>query len=319
MGRPDRTIQRIVMVRSIGKCDWSGMTLEQLRIFVAVADRLHMTRAADALHITQSAASAAIASLEARHATRLFDRVGRGLALSGAGRAFLPEARAVLARAEAAERALDELAGLARGTLVVAASQTVASYWLPPRLARFALAHPGLTLRLEVGNSETVADAVQEGAADLGLVEGDVDRPKLRRRVVGCDRLVLVAAPAHPLAGGVVTPGVLGGAAWAMREPGSGTRSAFERTMAARGLDPDGFRIVLTLPSNEAVLAAVEDGSLLAAVSALAARPGLESGRLRELPYPLDRRAFLLLTHAERQRSRAAAAFVAALPAAVEA
>ncbi|WP_312205281.1 LysR family transcriptional regulator, partial [Brevundimonas sp.] len=57
------------------------MTLEQLRIFVAVAERLHMTRAAEALHLTQSAVSAAVNALETRHGARLFDRVGRGLAL----------------------------------------------------------------------------------------------------------------------------------------------------------------------------------------------------------------------------------------------
>ena len=65
------------------------MTLEQLRIFVGVAERLSMTRAAEALHLTQPAVSAAVAALEERHATRLFDRVGRGLALSEAGRVFL--------------------------------------------------------------------------------------------------------------------------------------------------------------------------------------------------------------------------------------
>ncbi len=76
-----------------------GMTLEQLRVFVAVAERQHVTRAAEALNLAQSAASAAIAALEARHGTKLFHRVGRGIALTEAGSLFLVEARAVLARA----------------------------------------------------------------------------------------------------------------------------------------------------------------------------------------------------------------------------
>ena len=109
------------------------MTLEQLRIFVAVAERQHMTRAAQALNITQSAASAAIAALEARHDARLFDRVGRGLTLSEAGRAFLPEARAVLARAADAERLLDDLAGLAQRQ---AAADAVEQLRVVPRLQR---------------------------------------------------------------------------------------------------------------------------------------------------------------------------------------
>ena len=68
------------------------MTLEQLRIFVAVADRQHVTQAARALNLAQSAASHAIAALETRHDTKLFDRVGRRIELTEAGRVFLAEA-----------------------------------------------------------------------------------------------------------------------------------------------------------------------------------------------------------------------------------
>src|SRR6516225_8093876 len=113
------------------------MTLEQLRIFEAVADREHVTRAAEALNLTQSAVSAAIAALEERHAVALFSRVGRRIELTHAGRLFLDEARAVLARTRAAELALSEIAGLERGTLTVYANQTIASYWFPPRLVSF--------------------------------------------------------------------------------------------------------------------------------------------------------------------------------------
>ena len=113
------------------------MTLEQLRIFVAVAEREHVTQAARDLHLTQSATSAAVAALEARYATRLFDRIGRRIALTEAGRLFLEEAKAVLARASAAELVLTDLAGVVRGTLRVSASQTVANYWLPGVLNRF--------------------------------------------------------------------------------------------------------------------------------------------------------------------------------------
>jgi DNA-binding transcriptional LysR family regulator len=92
-----------------------AMTLEQLRIFVAVAERQHVSQAAQALNLVQSAVSHAIAALETRHDTKLFDRVGRRIELTDAGRMFLGEARAVLARAEAAELALSEIGGLKRG------------------------------------------------------------------------------------------------------------------------------------------------------------------------------------------------------------
>lgn len=286
------------------------MTLEQLRIFVAVAERLHMTRGAEALRITQSAASAGIAAVEARYGIRLFDRVGRGLALSDAGRVFLPEARAVLNSAHAAEQALEDLAGLKRGSVTIAASQTVASYWLPARMARFAAAYPGVDLSLTVGNTAQVAQAVVEGLAELGFVEGAGTHPILARTKVADDHLVIYAAPTHPLSGAPVGPGDLQAAVWVTREGGSGTRSRLEQALDERGVDSAARTIVLELPSNEAVLAAIADGAAIAAVSELAAQAQVAAGRLTPLAFDLGARAFELVTHKERRRSRAAAVFL---------
>src|SRR3979490_2610587 len=108
------------------------MPLEQLRIFIAVAERQHVTQAASQLNLTQSATSAAIAALETRYGLKLFDRVRRGIALARTGRDFLNEAREVVTRAKAAAQVLDDLAGLKRGSLTLAASQTVANYLPPP-------------------------------------------------------------------------------------------------------------------------------------------------------------------------------------------
>lgn len=173
------------------------MTLEQLRIFVAVAEREHVTRGAQAINITQSAASSAIAALEARYNTPLFHRTGRRIELTEAGRLFLVEARSVLARAEAAERMLSDLAGCLRGSVTLTASQTIANYWLPPVMYRFRLAHPGVTLKLQIGNTEQVAAAVRDGAADLGFVEGEIDDPALSRRALAGDELLLVVGARH--------------------------------------------------------------------------------------------------------------------------
>src|SRR5208282_1929300 len=128
----------------------------QLRIFVAVAERQHVTQAAHALNLAQSAASHAIATLEARHQAKLFNRIGRRIELTEAGRVFLAEARAVLARVEAAELTLSEFGGLKRGTLSVQASQTIASYWLPRHLVAFKRAYPEIQIRLAIGNSAQV-------------------------------------------------------------------------------------------------------------------------------------------------------------------
>jgi DNA-binding transcriptional LysR family regulator len=294
------------------------ITLEQLRVFVAVAERQHVTRAAEALNLTQSAASAAIAALEVRNGVRLFDRIGRGIELTSAGRAFLPEARAVLARAEAAEMALAELAGLGRGTLPVHASQTIAGYWLPRHLVAFRRAHPGIAVPLSIGNTAQVAAAVAAGTAELGFVEGAVDDPLLLARPVATDQLVVVVAPAHPWTeqppadlAALVREGE-----WVLREPGSGTRSVFEDTLRAAGLDPLALQVTLELPSNESVRGAVEAGLGATAISASVAAPSIEAGLLHRVPVNLPERAFQVLFHRDRPPSRAAEALLALVPAA---
>jgi DNA-binding transcriptional LysR family regulator len=289
------------------------MTLEQLRIFVAVAERQHVTRASADLNLTQSAVSAAVAALEARHGVALFDRVGRNIVLNAVGEAFLPEARAVLARAAAAEGALADLAGLKRGRLSVHASQTIASYWLPARLAAFRSAYPGVDIEVAIGNTAEAARAVHEGFAEIGLVEGEVDDPALSRQDVGADRLVVVVGRAHPWAGrpGPLPAAALGESGWVLREPGSGTRSAFEAAVRAAGGDPATLPVVLTLPANEAVLHAVIAGAGATAISASVAQADLASGRLATVDFPLPSRAYTLIRHTERHRSRAGDAFVA--------
>ncbi|QRE76906.1 LysR family transcriptional regulator [Methylobacterium aquaticum] len=287
------------------------MTLDQLRIFVAVAERQHVTRAAEALNLVQSAVSAAIATLEGRHAVKLFHRVGRGIELTEAGRLFLAEARAVLARAEAAEQVLADLSGLRRGTLAIRASQTIAGHWLPRHLVAFRAAYPDIVLRLGIGNTAQAAEAVRSGVAELGFVEGAVEDDGLASLPVAEDRLVLVVRPGHELAGcSQPAPSDLAAASWVLREPGSGTRSALESAVAAAGLAPDALTVALELPSNEAVLAAVAAGAGASVLSEAVVAPSLRTGTLVAVPLGLPARIFRVLRHKERYRSRAADALL---------
>ena len=287
------------------------MTLDQLRIFVAVAEREHVTRAAAALGLTQSAVSAAIAALEARHDTRLFDRVGRRIELTAAGRAFLGEARTVIARAEAAELMLSELGSRAKGAINVAASQPIASYWLPPRLVRFRETAPEVDVRLEQGNTSAVIEAVMAGTADIGFVEGEVKAGALAVDQVGIDEMVLIVAPHHALAKRrSVKNADLAAADWIVREPGSGTRSEAENALTALGVPIHERHVAMVLPSNEAVRVAVEAGAGIAVLSELVVAESIAGRRLHRLKPALGRRAFYVVRHKERRLSKAAEALI---------
>lgn len=283
------------------------MTLEQLRIFVAVAEREHVTQAAYDLNLTQSAVSAAVTALEERHQTQLFDRIGRRIALTQAGRLFLTEARAVLARAAAAETMLADLTGLKRGSLTLAASQTVGNYWLPPLMARFRQMYPGIALNLTIGNTETVAAMVRESLVDVGFVEGDIDEPLLAVTPVAEDELVLVvsAAQMSPKQAAALRPADLATMPWVFRERGSGTRALFEQALKKHGIAASDLNVVLELPSNEAVRRAVEAGAGATVLSRLAVETGLASGALALLKFAVPPRRFLALRHRERAPTQA--------------
>jgi DNA-binding transcriptional LysR family regulator len=290
------------------------MTLEQLHIFVAVAERQHVTEAARALNLAQSAASHAIAALEARHDTKLFDRVGRRIELTEAGQVFLGEARAVLARAEAAELVLSELGSLKRGTLSIQASHTIAGYWLPRHMVVFRKAYPQIQIRLAIGNTAQVAAAVQGGMAELGFVEGAVENEYFVSAPVARDQLVVVVGHEHPWVGRTrLAPRDLMESEWVLREAGSGTRSVFENALVRLGVNPGALRIQLELPSNEAVRAAVEAGLGATAISASVAAPSIEAELLHQVTFRLPEREFHVLRHRERYQSRAAEALLAVM------
>jgi DNA-binding transcriptional LysR family regulator len=279
------------------------MTLEQLSVFIAVAEREHLTRGANAVGLSPSAASAAIKSLEAYYDVRLFDRVGRRIELTREGRVLLVEARLTLAQVRNTESVLSELGSLRTGILDVQASQTVANYWLPPRLLAFQRQYPGVTINFEVGNTSAVAAAVVDGQAELGLIEGSIDEPVLASTPVVRDRLVVVATAG--------TRTELSDLSWIMRERGSGTRAVFEAGVRAAGYDPAELQVALVLPTNEAVLSAVRSGSCAAALSEMVVAPFVRSGELRVLDIDLPPRQFSILRHRERRLSAAAARFEA--------
>lgn len=295
------------------------MTLDQMRVFIAVAERGHVTRAADALGITQSAASAAVAALETRYNVRLFDRIGRGIQLTETGRRFLREARAVVDRALTAKGVLEDLAEGLAGSVLIAASHTIASYWLPRRLTAFRAANPGVQLDLVIRNTREVESAVVEGEAQLGLVEGPTQHPSLTRLQVGTDHPVLVVAAGEPPlprnARGRID---LRAIPWVIREEGSGTRRVLLDLAASEGLSLDDLNIFLVLPGNEAIREAVEAGAGATIISEHVVASAIAGGTLRVNPIDLPPRDFVVLQHRERHPSTAQLSLVNHLMAALD-
>ncbi|MEQ8829908.1 MAG: LysR family transcriptional regulator [Alphaproteobacteria bacterium] len=287
------------------------LSLEQLRIFVRIAETLHVTRAAKDLNLTQAAVSAALGKLERNHGVSLFDRVGRGIELNEEGRLFLPSARAVLAAAQVAQDTLQDLAVDTRGRLRIHASQTIAMYWLPHRMMEMRSRFPQVELELRVGNTTDVVQAVRAGDADIGLTEGIADYCGLDSIVVAQDSLALVVDAAHPVARrAALDVSEFYKLRWILREIGSGTRAVFEDYLRRNDVDPGDLTVSMSFPTNEAILAAIEGTESVAVMSRRATKSAILGGRIAVLDLPGAERAFTAVTHAQRTRSRATQAMM---------
>jgi DNA-binding transcriptional LysR family regulator len=291
------------------------MTLEQLRVFIAVAEQQHFTRAAEELCITQPAVSASVAAIESRYKVQLFHRIGRRVELSEAGHLLLQEARLVLQQVSVMEQALQELIGLERGVLQLGASKTLAHSWLSPLVHQFHREHPGVRIILNVTNTAQVIQQLLMGNIELGLVEGEANSPSLCREVIGGDTMILVVGPKHPWwTRKKISLEDMQETNWVVREVGSGSRQFLESTIATYGIQLSQLKLVLELPTCTMVKSAVEEGCGAAFISTLMLTRELEEGTLRQLSLPnipqlKQKRNFYSVTHRERQLSEAGQAF----------
>lgn len=278
-------------------------TLRQLEIFLATAHHENLSKAAQSLSMSQSAASGALKELELQFETQLFDRVGKRLKLNEMGRLLQPRAEELLERARELEAALGRQMGAA--AIKAGATLSIGNYLAVPLIARYLEENPSSRISLEVANTAIISRKVLHYELDMGLIEGDVNDPELDIQHWRDDELVVFCAPDHPLASRrQLSDAELCEARWILREPGSGTRQAFDRAM--HDLLPR-LSIVLELQHTEAIKRAVEGQLGIGCLSRVTLVDAFASGRLVSLAVPQRdlRRSFYLILHRQKYRSAA--------------
>jgi DNA-binding transcriptional LysR family regulator len=174
--------------------------LRQREYFVAVAEELHFGRAAARLHIGQPAVSQQIRRLERELGVALFDRNPRTVVLTGAGRHFLPRARAVLGAVEQAQAAVERYVA-ERHTVLRLGTSTGLGDHLDRLLDMLAVAEPRLTVELVSASTAERLDAVAKGKLDAAFIHNPDGSPsELRMIPVWHDPLVAVLPAGHPIA-----------------------------------------------------------------------------------------------------------------------
>ncbi len=252
-------------------------TLQQLRLFEAVASYGSFTRAAEAIHLTQPAISIQIKRLEEGLGVSLFEQMGKKIYLTAAGKELYATCRDVFDRLTAFEGKLDELRGEVAGPLNLAAV-TTAKYFLPHYLGAFLRRYPKVVPQLKASNRARIVERMEANEDDIYIMATLPDNLDLEAHPFLKDELVMFAHPKHPLAGKkhILLEQLLRERIIS-REAGSGIRMTFERLLAEKELKIEPY---MELGSGEAIKQAVMSGIGIAMLSTFSLKLELESGRL---------------------------------------
>lgn len=291
-----------------------ALNLHLVRCFHAVVEQGGVVAAARALHLSQPAVSRAVRTLEGQLGLALLERRPGGARRSGptqAGRALARHARVIFDVERSAEATLAALAGLTRGRLTVGASPTIAAHALPPLVAAFAQAHPGVTVQLEAAPTREVVRRLLRFDLDVAFTEAPVRDARLRIVPWREDVMIAVVAPGHPLAAARrLTAARLSAHAWLLREPASRTHELVRVALTAAGIAP---ARVLTVEGIEPLRALAREGAGVAVLSRAVVAGDLAEGALVALdvqpPFAVAR-TFARLTVRGRPASPATRAFL---------
>ena len=212
------------------------MTIRHLKIFLAVCDGgCNTTRAAEALTMAQPAVSLALKELEQYYGVVLFDRVGRHLQITAAGKRLWEYASHITSLFDDMEKGMRDWDTF--GILRVGASITIGSQFLPNYVKAFYTRHPGTEIRAVIEPSDRLEAQILSSDLDLALMEGVSHSPSLESEEYMEDHLVVICpARGRFVQGQTLTQEEFRSQKFLLREPGSGTRETFQRVMEEAGL-----------------------------------------------------------------------------------
>lgn len=276
-------------------------SLKQVEVFLETAHTLNITQAANKLAMSQSAASESLKSLESQFDIQLFDRVGKRLQLNDFGKIIRKQAESFLDQAYALEQALSQHAQV--GELKVGATLSIGNYLAIHILSEFKHCYPQANAILEVANTTKISEKVANFELDIGLIEGEIAHSELDVIPWREDELVVFCAPEHPLANKAdIHDQDLIRSQWILREPGSGTRQAFDFAMHGILSQLD---VNLELQHTEAIKRAVESGMGIGCLSRITLEDAFKRGSLipLDIPHRDFHRQFYLILHKNKYRS----------------
>ncbi len=288
------------------------MELRDLRTFVAVARHLSFHRAALEVHAAQSTVSARIAALEDELQACLFERLGRRVVLTEAGKR-LQQMAVKLLDLEDEARAWVAGASQARGMLTIRVPESLCAWRMGRVIRQYRETHPHVQLRFISCTVEGLEDDLRQGVTDLALLMADSIRAgDLLVEALGVEELVLVAAPTHRLAQGGKPFGLeaLAGETLLLCTSDCAYRKLFEAMLAQAGVQT---AACLEFSSAASMRGCLRNGTGLSILPTSAVQEDFAAGNLAILPLDLPALevAVLMLHHKNKWISPQLAAFMA--------
>lgn len=262
------------------------MELKHLTTFLAVARHMSFTRAAQDLDYVQSSVTAHIKALEQDLGAALFERLGRRITLTHAGRELLPHARQLAHQAEQARQAVEGASGdprTIRGTLRIAAPESLCAHLLPPVLRALMDHFPHLRVVFGPAGRNTLLTSLNEGTLDAGfLLEEKITAPMATTELLAQQPLRLIAHPGHPLLHRRhVDTADLADETLLLIEPGCAQRDVMDRELGRAAIHPTTMEFV----SVEALKRCAAAGLGVALLPAAAVTDELARGEVAPLPW----------------------------------
>lgn len=262
----------------------ASIDLKHLETFCRVAELKSFSKAGQELFLTQPTVSGHILALEKSLSLQLFDRSGREVRLTRAGKIFLQYASRMLRLRQELLNALYEFSQGIHGDLSIGASTIPGEYLLPKLLGEFKKDHPHLTISLKIADTKEVIQWVLDDFIEFGFIGAKLNRPSLRYEKFAEDEIIPVGLSTHPLTKKKkVSLEELMKQPWVIREEGSGTQMVVDQALRKRGRTLKQFHVVVEMGSTSSVKEGVKAGLGFAFLSKKAVEDELKQGVLSKI------------------------------------
>jgi DNA-binding transcriptional LysR family regulator len=285
-------------------------TLQQLRIFKAIASEKSFTQAAEILFVSQPSLSRQVKTLENHLGILLLNRTTNQILLTEAGIVFLQYSERILALCEESCRALNDLKDGERGNLKVGASQTIGAYLIPRIITLFAQSYPQIKLQIDIDSTQIIAKKVANQRLDIAIVGGDIPiglKKNLEIEDFIQDEIILIISKSHPFTKKKISKDDLYHLNFITLKSNSTIYKFINNILVQNHIQTNQFNVIMELNSIEAIKTAVSLGLGAAFVSSSALEKELKLETIEIIPIENVKitRTLSILTNPCLERSKA--------------